>query len=90
MKRLSTEEIKKRLIEKHGDRYDYSKVLYINRRTKIELICKTHGSFFMLSEHILRNQNCPKCSSKTAGLKKRTSLESFISRAKAIHGNKYD
>lgn len=30
----------------HNNKYDYSKVKYINCDTKIEIICPTHGSFF--------------------------------------------
>ena len=29
----------------HGDKYDYSKVNYINTKTKINIICKIHGEF---------------------------------------------
>jgi hypothetical protein len=29
----------------HGDRYDYSKVNYVNQRTKVTIICKEHGEF---------------------------------------------
>ena len=34
-------------ILKHGNIYDYSKVIYINSLTKVELICKEHNSFFI-------------------------------------------
>lgn len=30
---------------KHGDKYDYSKVEYINSTTKVCIICKEHGEF---------------------------------------------
>ena len=29
----------------HGDKYDYSEAIYINRLTKIIIICKIHGEF---------------------------------------------
>ena len=29
----------------HGDKYDYSKVNYINAKTKICIICPVHGEF---------------------------------------------
>ena len=31
--------------EKFGDRYDYSKVEYVNSKTPVTLICKEHGEF---------------------------------------------
>jgi len=39
----------KRFIDKainiHGDRYDYSKVNYVNAKTHITIICREHGPF---------------------------------------------
>lgn len=37
--------------EVHGDRYDYSKVNYINSNNKIIIICKNHGEFQQLPCH---------------------------------------
>ena len=70
----------------HGDRYDYSKVNYINSTTKVEVICKEHGSFFVTpSDHIHAKCGCTKCS----GNKKMTT-EEFIEKAVKKYGNKYD
>jgi hypothetical protein len=30
----------------HLDKYDYSNTIYINNYSKVEIICKEHGSFF--------------------------------------------
>ena len=30
----------------HGDKYDYSKVVYIDANTKVTIICPIHGMFF--------------------------------------------
>ena len=38
----------KKSIKKHGIKYDYSKVNYINSNKKVEIICSLHGSFFQL------------------------------------------
>ena len=32
--------------EVHGDKYDYSKVVYVNCQTKVEIVCPIHGSFW--------------------------------------------
>lgn len=49
-------------IEKYGNRYDYSKSVYVNKRCNIEVICKTHGSFFpRAGDHLLGKSGCPKC-----------------------------
>lgn len=81
----TTESFIKEAVGKHGMRYDYSKVKYINNRTKVELICKKHGSFFQTPTNHLKGQGCPKC----AGNKVLT-LNEFISKANDIHNNFYD
>lgn len=61
-RRLSKEEIIKRAICAHGDKYDYSKIEYNNLHKKVIIICKVHGEFFQtLSNHINKKQNCPDC-----------------------------
>ena len=30
----------------HLDKYDYNNSIYINNYSKVEIICKEHGSFF--------------------------------------------
>ncbi len=86
MKKLTTEEFIERARKAHGDRYDYSKVVYKNIRSKVEIICKKHGSFFQLaSEHYIGGHGCQKCVSG-----KLQSLEEFIKKSKIKHGNKYD
>lgn len=70
----------------HGDKYDYSKVEYINNRIKVCIICPKHGEFWQAPhKHIFRGHGCPHCS----GNAKRTT-ESFINDATIVHGIKYD
>ena len=46
----------------HGDKYDYSRVIYTNNRTNVEIICRKHGSFFQSpSNHLSQANGCPKC-----------------------------
>lgn len=49
--------------EKHGDKYDYSKVAYINGRVKIEIICPIHGSFMQTPNNHLHPKayGCSMC-----------------------------
>lgn len=85
MKKLTTEEFIKRAREVHGDKYDYSKVEYVNSRTKICIICPKHGEFWITPHSHLTGHGCHKCSCKCV-----LSAEEFVKRAKEIHGNKYD
>ncbi|MFZ4795987.1 MAG: hypothetical protein ACOYMA_00740 [Bacteroidia bacterium] len=71
----------------HGDKYDYSKVNYVNFTTKVEIICKAHGSFLQTPQnHIYNKQSCEKC----AFIKSRLTKEEFIEKANKIHKNKYN
>ena len=45
----------------HGNTYDYSQVVYINDATKVEIICKEHGSFYQRPGSHLEGKGCPKC-----------------------------
>jgi len=45
----------------HGNKYDYSKVNYINSQTKIEIICPIHGSFWQYPTSHLVGKGCYRC-----------------------------
>lgn len=48
-------------VQLYGNRYDYSKVNYINSKTKVIIICRDHGEFFISPSYYLQNNHCPKC-----------------------------
>ena len=74
----------------HGDKYDYSKVNYINNHTKVCIICPEHGEFHMKPNTHLNGQGCPKCGKIQSGDKMRKSTDEFIIEAQKIHRDKYD
>ena len=45
----------------HGNKYDYSKVKYVNSLTKVKIICKEHGEFLQLVGNHRRGIGCPTC-----------------------------
>ena len=45
----------------HNNYYDYSKTIYVNQKTKIEIICYKHGSFWQTPNSHSQGQGCPKC-----------------------------
>lgn len=48
--------------EKHGDKYNYSEVVYKGWEVKVPIICKKHGIFLQTPHsHIGGNSGCPKC-----------------------------
>ncbi len=89
-KKLTTEEFIERARKVHGDKYDYSKVEYVNSKTKVCIICPVHGEFWMTPNMYLYGQECPKCSYSIMGMNRRLTTEEFIERARKIHGDKYD
>ena len=83
--RLSSEEFIKRSVEKHGDKYDYSKVKYVNSVTLVSIVCPEHGEFMQLPQVHMNGCGCPKCVGK-----EQITKEDFINKAREIHGDKYD
>lgn len=73
----------------HGDRYDYSKVDYINNQEKIIIICKEHGEFLQRPNDHLKGSGCPTCGRLNKSRNK-MSTQDFINKSISIHGNTYD
>lgn len=76
----------------HGDKYDYSKVEYVNSKTPIVIVCPIHGEFKQKpSRHTVYKRGCPDCGDIMAGKKNiERCSKLFISKARKIHGDKYD
>lgn len=72
-------------ISKHGERYDYSQVKYKNTRTKVKIICRTHGVFLQIPKMHLKGQGCRACANSLP-----VTTKEFIRRARREHGNRYD
>ena len=47
--------------EVHGDKYDYSKVVYENNLKEVLIICKKHGEFLQLPKTHKRGSGCNSC-----------------------------
>ena len=85
-RQLTTEEFVAKARSVHGDKYDYSKVEYKGRDVKVEIICLQHGVFLQTPHNHLRGQKCPKCAIQ----EKMSTTEKFITKAREMHGDKYD
>lgn len=77
----------------HNGKYDYSRVeLTKGSKQKVNIVCPTHGEFTQAAgEHAL-GKGCKKCGD-SRGVAARTveyTTEAFISKAKEVHGDKYD
>ena len=60
----------------HGDKYDYSKVEYVNSRTPVCIICPEHGEFWQRPNYHLSGNGCPKCKESHLEREVRLVLES--------------
>lgn len=86
MRKLTTEDFiyKAKLV--HGDKYDYSKTVYICDKIKVNIICHSHGVFNTRASSHLEGVDCNTCIIE----KRKLGIEIFLKRAKDIYGDKYD
>lgn len=75
-RKLTTEEFIKKAKQVHGDKYDYSKVAYINSATKVSIICKEHGEFLQEANSHLKGRGCKKCGNKIVSNKLKGRVDS--------------
>ena len=75
----------------HGDKYDYTKSIYVNDYTKLILVCPVHGEFTQRPNGHLQGQGCMSCAIKTFGKSRyETAKNVFVEKSKKIHGERYD
>lgn len=75
----------KKAIFVHDNKYDYSKIEFVNAYEKVEIVCPEHGSFWQTPYSHIDNHGCPTC----FGAFKKTT-EQFIKEAIITHDGKYD
>lgn len=82
-----------RFREKHGDLYDYSRVVYVNNQTPVEIVCEAHGPFMQKPLRHLFGDGCPTCweNRRLAFGKARTASyrENYAERAARVHKGSY-
>ena len=87
---LTNEEWINKAKEIHGNKYDYSKTVYINSYEKIKIICPKHGEFWQLPSKHIMGQGCPKCGIDNRVNKQFLSTNDFIAKSREVHGDKYN
>lgn len=86
LKRRTTEDFVDRARKIHGDKYDYSKSEYSGSKKKVTIICKEHGEFEQTPNTHLSNHGCAKCWKS----RRTKTTEYFVTKARKVHGDKYD
>ena len=87
---LTQEDFIRKAKAMHGDKYDYSKVEYVNSSTKVCIICPKHGEFWQQAGSHLIGRGCPECSRIRTTERKRMTKEQFVEKAIELHGELYD
>lgn len=61
-KRNTVSEFIARAVNIHDVKYNYTKSIYVNLNTSVEIICPDHGAFWQTpNNHIRGGQGCPTC-----------------------------
>ena len=90
MKKLTSNDWIKKAKGVHGDKYDYSKVDYQGSQTKVIVICHEHGEFKSYPSMHLKGRGCPICGNSRKGNFVKLNTDTFISKSKEVHGDRYD
>ena len=92
--RCTPEEMRDRFIkmgrERHGDKYDYSRVIYKSWKDKVEIVCPKHGSFMQVVANHLNGCGCPECGLEIIGDVKRLPKEEYIARVRENFSDRFD
>ena len=73
----------------HGNKYDYSKVKYVDSKTKVDIICPIHGLFKQIPTSHTTGKECYKCGVVARSKFRLKDLSYFIEQARKIHKDKY-
>ena len=74
----------------HNYCYDYSKVNYVDMKTAVVIICKTHGEFLQTPDKHLRPHGCLHCANDRCSKRLQKTTDAFKMDAFAVHGDLFD
>lgn len=89
-KKYTTENFVEMAQEAHGDKYNYSLVVYKGSEEKVNILCDIHGIFSQTPKNHMRGRGCHECALIKAAESRKKTLQEFIDKATIIHNNKYD
>jgi len=89
-KKLTNEEFINQANIIHGNKYNYSKTLYVNQKTKVVVTCKSHGDFEIIPNYHTHDKvGCKICSKERTIKSNSYSFKEFLKKANIVHGNKF-
>ncbi len=82
----TTEQWVEKARQRHGNKYDYSKVVYMGSKNEIVFTCPIHGNISQKAKKHLEGRGCRQCANEA----QRKGVDKFIDEANEWHGNYYD
>lgn len=73
----------------HGDKYDYSRSEYVNKDTKVEIICPYHGPFWQRGSSHSQGKGCRACKYVLHTKQTSSNTEEYIRKCQDVHGDRY-
>jgi hypothetical protein len=74
----------------HGDKYDYSRAYFKNARTKLDIRCKVHDTWFSQAPDThCSGKGCKLCANDLQASSRSSTLEHFLIKARKVHGDRY-
>lgn len=86
----TTEQFIKDAKEKHGNKYDYSLVEYIEWTTKVKIICPKHGIFEQTPNQHFQSNGCNNCGIEKRISNSKTPTNKVIEDFRKVHNQKFD
>lgn len=82
----STEQFSENANKIHNNKYNYSKSIYVNAKTKLIITCPHHGDFLQVPNSHLSGSGCPDCKRETLYNLKVSSRLDVIKGFEKAHG----
>jgi len=89
-KKITNEKFIEKAKLKHGDKYDYSLVDYVNANTKVKIICPKHGIFSQQPNNHVFGQRCIWCMGDNVRKARKFNVEKWVEKFRTKHGDRYD
>ena len=87
---ISIDDIKYRLHNIFGDKYEFDFSNFKNTHSKIGVKCPIHGWCDQILKNLFDQHGCRKCSYTTSADKQRSKFDDVLKKFKTVHGDKYD
>lgn len=89
-KKITQEEFNARVAENYGTTLDTSKFVYTRYNGRGVVTCPVHGEYEVSAQNLLKGFKCSKCYHVSQTGRYKDSIREFVTKAREVHGNRYD